>query len=835
VQRGFRVIAPGVNRAVRSGALAGVLASMVASGAAANGAKTRAVAAVAPPGTGQPALAVGFDEQGTLRAAVCAQRACTPAGGEKIEMPADARALAQRARLNVVGIGAGRRAIVVVIPDTGRRLEWQAVIVAPPTGTTPKVVFQGWTGFVEGQDGERRGPMVSISEPEAGSGRRIVIGEQREDLALCGRPAVLAPKLLSPDDLELRPAKVQRLDARERENARRVVARRLPDDAAAAGPLLLRAFAATSAVGRPEALTDGNPETTWSENRGGSGRGEFVLMHAPPELPLRGFELRVRPAKAAVEQGRAPREFWLATSSQLVHVTLPEDAWRTPGARYEVTLDRPLQGDCLALVAESAFDEGKDVRVTFAELTARSEFDATALDGLVGALAGGGERAVAAGSVLRALGAPAFAAVSAAFAKLDEGGRRVALEVIDGAPCKTSVRVYLRALLGPHRAQRIHARDRIRRCGPEAADQVLAAMGKAKPGAVLVLANELALIAPERAVGAVVARLDTPNVVMRRELRIALARAASTRRAAPAVREALSSVRSEVAGVDLLRALGPALTAFMPEAGVAFGRLATPQASFRTRYLLLEPASELEQRDHGARAFLRRSLALDPSPHVRARAASMVARADTFRDELLRAAEDKEVRVRHAVVETFGERRADFAAQSLGRRLASDDWPLVRAAAADALGALRKDPSIDKTLGQALGDDSQHVRAEVIGALGARGAGSFAPQIRERLEDDEETASVRAAAAGALGRLCDTASVELLTGYAKKLNDPLLDPELRPIAALSLEALAHIHPPDLAERLAPLRTAGATPLARRAAEAALREPGSCGRSAPIRR
>ena len=85
---------------------------------------------------------------------------------------------------------------------------------------------------------------------------------------------------------------------------------------------------------------------------------------------------------------------------------MPEDAWKFPGAHYSVKLEPPLQGDCLALVTESAFDENPKARVTFAELSARTEFDAASVSALVAALAGGGERAQAAAAVLRALGQP---------------------------------------------------------------------------------------------------------------------------------------------------------------------------------------------------------------------------------------------------------------------------------------------------------------------------------------------------------------------------------------------------------------------------------------------
>src|SRR6185503_700542 len=271
-----------------------------------------------------------------------------------------------------------------------------------------------------------------------------------------------------------------------------------PAPAAASG--LLRAVAASSAIGSPAALTDGDPETTWAENRGGDGRGEFVLMNAPADLPLIGFELAIRPPKTASPGGAAPRELWIATSRELFHVTLPDDGWKTPGARYEVTLDKPVQSDCFALITESSYDTTPGAKVTVAELRARTEFDAAAVQNLIGALAGGGERAQAAAAVLRASGEPAYQALAKAFTRLDEGGRRVALDVIDTAPCSISVEVYLHALLGQYPAQRSHAENRLRRCGDVAAERMIALFSRVKLQHVPTFAKELALIAPDRAV-----------------------------------------------------------------------------------------------------------------------------------------------------------------------------------------------------------------------------------------------------------------------------------------------------------------------------------------------
>jgi HEAT repeat protein len=805
------------------------LAACLLSTSAAALAQPKPIVATARAGGGQPLLAVGLDATGVLRARVCPGAPCGLEAGREIAIPSALRARLRETRMTVVPIGKQRRAIVVTVPEPSRQRAWEAVIAAPLRGTEPLVLYDGMTGLADGQYGLRHGGMVMISEPRPDGSRSIVIGEQREDLSLCGRPAVLSPKLVWPDEMTLRPAKVQRLTPSERSGALRVVAERSTDPEGTRIPLL-RAVAATSAVGSPSALTDGDPETTWSENRGGAGRGEFLLMQAPPALPITALELVVRPPTRAVELGVAPKELWLATADRVLHVTLPEDAWQHPGARYVVRLERPLRGDCLALITESAWGGGAKSRVTLAELSARTEFDQSTLDGLVGALAGGGRRAEAAASALSALGPPAFEQVIQAWDRLDEGGRRVALDVIDHAPCSIRSPLYLRALFGPYAAHRIHARERLRSCGKEAAPAIEAALSTAPKRAHPLLVNELALVGPERAVVLAVPLLDRADRRGRQLLRVALGRAVRRESAAAAVREVLRDrALPEVARLDLLRALGDQIRGFQPEAGQALSRLTRADAAFRTRFLVLEPAAVLAQDDAGARSFVARSLRSDPSPYVRAQAAAVITSPSHFRTELLGALEDPEVRVREAAVRALAKPNGSFAGAQVARRLAEDRWPLVRSAAAEAMSAMGPSRELDAALDRALEDPSYRVRAPAVAALGERRARGFAKRVRARLEDAEEVTEVRGSAALALGLMCDVESVDTLTAYAKKLADPLLSAEQRAIGAVALGALSRIRPPDLARRLRPLLGKDVAPLARSAAQAALRSPGSCGR------
>jgi hypothetical protein len=777
-------------------------------------------------GTGQQALTV-FVVKGDVQAASCAAAPCS-AGAVSLGVPVDMRS--KPARAEVVALGAGRRAVVVTVTDGPRT--FQAVVAAPLSPGAPKVAFAGLVGLLNGQEGTRSGPLVQVSEADADGTRRVLVGDQDEGISLCGRPTILAPRLLNPQDLELHAAKVQRLSVAERDGARSVKATRLADDEPShAAHSVLSALVASSAVGSPQALTDGNPETTWSEDVGGAGKGEFVVMHAPPELPISALEIMIRPKVASLADGAAPERLFIAGPRDVVAVTLPEDAWKSPGARYHITLDPPLKSSCLSLVLDTSFDQSKAAKVSVAELSAVSEFAADQLPALVATLAGGGQRAEAAKALLVAGGPAAFAAVAQAFPGLDEGGKRVALEVLDQAPCETSSPVYVAALTGKIDGQVKHAQGRLSRCGPaggEALVQALAKTDKTDKRLMPLLVGELTLTDPARAVSAFLPLMDEKTVGRRRLLRTALAQAARTETATKAVRAALADPATPpTALIDLLRALGDLAPRYQPEAGAALARLASNAPDFRARYLLLGPTSVLSGVSPDADLAFRKALATDPDPHVRTAALTLVREPKRYQSELLQALAHPDVRVREASVRALASPEGTFASRAISERLEKDEWPLVRASAADALSRYPAGAALDEPLADALSDDSPLVRARSIRALGERRAAGVASRVRDRLVDAEEWPEVRAEAARALGALCDDESADVLAAFAKKLADPMASPDTQLIATSAVMSLGRLAQPKLAEQLAPLNGKKAPPQARRAAATALATQLTC--------
>ena len=794
--------------------------------------------ATTPANPGQPSLAVGVDASGELRASVCRAAPCVVDAGQALGLPLDLRERLEQSRITIIPLGNKRYALHALVPRVEAERAWEALLVALPSGNV-SVLFSGETGPVNGPEGERSGPRITISPPTADGSRRVVVGEMNESMTLCGRPAVVAPKLLTPGDLRLHPAKVQRLSGEERAGAPTIQAQ-VMSGAASAAPLL-RAVSASSAVGNPSALTDSDLESTWAENRGGAGRGEFVLMLSPPELPIAAFELVVRPPLREIPHAVAPKTFFIAVTGKLFRVEMPEDAWRFPGRRYNIQLPAPVTTDCVALVTDDAFSDHKAVQVTFAELSARSDFDLTNLDGLVGALAGGGERAQAAGALLRSLGKPAFEAIRKRFEALDAGGRRVALDVMDHAECADSAPVYVAALLSREHAHRVHAEQRIRRCGSEAVAPLVRALDGDSARATQA-ARVLAAVAPAQAIQELVKRLkrasrlagtkrskaERKNARQRATYRAAIAVAAAQPAARQSVEPLLASAElSPKARIDLLRALSDQLPSFGAVAEQGVLSLLTPDADFRTRYLLVQPLAALSASSKVARSKLEALVTSDQRPQIRAAAAAAIVAPQLSPAALLHALQDDEVRVREAGVMALASAKSGFATRALISRLRRDEWPMVRSAAARSLASLPASAAIDAALASALSDSSSSVRRPALLALGARGGVAHALAVSQRLEDRDELPDVRSAAALALGRMCAKASVDLLTSYAVKLANPYADPNMRGIAAAALVSLARLQPQDLKSRLEPFFKPEVPAPARRAAQSALKAPRGC--------
>jgi hypothetical protein len=725
--------------------------------------------------------------------------------------------------LEIIAIGGGRRAIYAHSPS------FAALLAAVPGGAAQaKVLWSGPIGFTKGEPGEQYGDWLEVTEPDEQKNVRVLLGEVREEISICGRRSILSPRVLDPKDLDFKGARVQRLRRDERQRAI-VLPAVAGSPTVTPGGQILQGAAASSGIGNPAALTDGDPESTWSENRGGEGAGEFLRMNAPEQVAITSLSFVIRPPTKEVPKGAAPRKLWLATADALFAITFSEDAWAHAGTSYDVKFPEPLKTRCLAVVLDEAYAKGPspDVSVTLAEVTAHTEFDGKVDHAeLAGALAGGQERARMAAAILARGGEPAHEAVARAYPELDDAGRVLALEVIDNAPCSRSAPLYVKATEIGRPGEVHHAVDRLIRCQRDAAPALISAIASARDKQKIQAAHILSLVAPGLAVETLVPLLPQAKPGLRAEYRAALTKAAQSpsAKAATATKLADASLPA-VASIDLLRA-ATAQRHGTPEASSAFARLAKADADFRTRYLLLGPAAELAGvGDARAEAHLIHALTKDGDSHVRTRAAELSAELPSTLEPLSRALGDEDARVRDAALAAVV-RITDPGGAKVTQRvwpaalfpaalklLASEPFTFVRARAADALVAAPPGDGVDRPLAEAMGDPAPLVRARVIEALGRRRAQGYAREIREVLDNEAEVVDVKVRAARALGRICDQGSADRLTELARKAASPQAKADDISIAASASAALGQLNPPDLAKRLAPLGDKGAPRIA----------------------
>ncbi|MBK9266407.1 MAG: HEAT repeat domain-containing protein [Polyangiaceae bacterium] len=809
---------------------------------------------VAPAAAGQQALAATTID-GAIVAKVCPGTAgCSPTGGTSMDVPADAAALIKKgARFDALKLAGGRH-VVRVVADGSSGERFTMLLAAPPAGKgeTPIAIWSGFTGQSKGEYGEER--VNVVVEEKLDDGLRIIVGEHRNDVTMCGRPALVAARDVDPATMTLRRgASVQSLSEADRAAAVKLTAKLVTDPRPLPVVSLLRAQTASSAVGKAiGTLTDGDLETAWSEAKTGIGRGEFASMSSSSDIAISSLEFVVRPPTTDVTAGAAPKVFYLATSDKLFEVTLPEDAWRKAGARFEISFPNELSTSCLSLVLDSAFAPASadSARVTIAEVVARTSLDDRTPEALVELLSGGQPRSKAAAALLERAGKAGADAAMKGYDKLDESGQRLAEGIIDASPCSAHAPFYVRTMgekleaRGPKRRRSdvdpslAHATDRVRRCGRAAAPALTDLIAKAKPFVKVAAAAELALIAPAESVTVLIDELATSDDALRREMRTSLAHAAKNERARSVFATELErdrfSARTDVVKVDVLRSLGSRIPS-VTGARDAFLSLWAPEAPFRTRYLLLGPAAELARSgDERALGLLTEALSKDENPHVRLRAAQVAGRVPSLRSLLIRAVDDGEVRVREAAIEALGttDKDAEVAPPSaeltaaLEGRLKKDPFTFVRVRAATSLGQLPATPASDAVLAGALRDAAPDVRARAIDGLAVHRAKNQMPALRQIADADEESAEVRSRAILALGVLCDASRVDAWTKLARLSVQGMSDGE-RLIGAAAIAALGDVKPKDLAKRLAPLLDPKAPRNVREAARAALETQSGC--------
>ncbi|HEY4015706.1 MAG TPA: HEAT repeat domain-containing protein [Polyangiaceae bacterium] len=732
--------------------------------------------------------------------------------------------------VEAIDVGLGKHVVHVRVPlkDDPAGVAWEAVL-GPGK---PQPIFAGLTGRTAGDPGERTGKAVKIVR--AGSASFVLVGDIREELTICGEAETLIdPKAVYPEDLTLRPATVQRLDEARQANAERITATDAGLDAPVPLAKLLVARGSSVPGSLGSELTDGDPRTTWTERRPGVGQGEFVVMAAPRDVPIARMRVVVAPNGPPLARGAAPKTFYLVTSTQSFQVTLPDGAWLKPGESYEVAFPRPIDASCVAVVLDSA--ESRDLPhpdVGLTELVAYSEFDApgATLDDVARAL--GGERKIAAAQVLERAGDAALAAVERAYDGLDVRGRALAIDVAASHErCEDAAPLLAKALCERDGEAPRKAHEKLERCAGAA--QVLASRLRDDPASRACVAPTLAALSPESALEPIADAIGaTPegDAATRAALREAFSLALEGNPDGKLPALLSDARRSPIARLEILRAAKDRATQAPTESDATVAALLAGAPTLRVRYLVLAPLETLARAgDRSASARIVDAITHDEAWPVRARAAEAGTGLADAAMALVSAAQDPEPRVREAALQALSASSSpspggiDVAASTLGK----DGWPFVRAQAVAVLAKAPASGSIDDALARALHDGSVGVRGAAVVGLARHRAGAHKGEIRALLDQVDEDVDVRAAAAQALGALCDFGSADRLTDLARTLAEPSAGEEQQAVAVGALVALAALQPNDLKSRLAPLLAPSSPAHVRAAAAQALAARSTC--------
>ncbi len=540
--------------------------------------------ALAPAGGGLPALEVRVDLAGGV---VEANEARLPIGLDRARLPAEKDVVVES-----VAIGAGRHVVHVRIPEKGDAdIAWEAILAAGP----PRGLFAGTTGLVDGDPGERTGKAVQILPN--GPTSFVLIGDIREDLELCGeRVTLIDPVALYPGTLALRPATVQRLSAERLASAQRIVAKGKGGALDPALSRLLVSRGSSVAGSRGAELTDGDVQTVWSETRPGAGQGEFVVMAAPKDVPIAKIELAALPPGTRSANRAAPETFYIATTTELFEVALPQEAWLVPGESFEVEFPHPVATSCLAVVLGTAQPHTiAHPQVGIAEVVAYSEFDVPGATLTDVAKRLSGDRRTAAAQVLERAGPAALAAVERAYDELDAPGRALAMDVAAASErCDEAATLLARGLCDKTGEAPRKAREKLERC--KGAAPVLAERLREDASTRACVAPTLAAIAPEEAlepIADVLGALPVGEKETRAALRAAFALALQS---APAGRLATLLAdrrRAATARLEIMRAAQGRLAEAPAESLAVLAELLRGAPPERLRYLAIGPLEEL--------------------------------------------------------------------------------------------------------------------------------------------------------------------------------------------------------------------------------------------------
>ncbi|MBC7171619.1 MAG: hypothetical protein H5U40_04295, partial [Polyangiaceae bacterium] len=292
-----------------------------------------------------------------------------------------------------------------------------------------------WQGRLDlqGDPGERRGFAIELDDRTGDGHPDVIVGAVREDTYICGQPpALLAPRAVHPEELELRPVVLRRLPELPPGTVRTLTPSPVspgPTDEPVVRALHFRR--ASSAYGvapdsptrAPHGLGDGDPATAWVE---GAGQGTYEFATAAwaggASLPIRALSIVPRPTGAFERTTQMPTAIWLVGDQGApLRVALPADA--RPGERFWIVPPEPLASSCLSVILDAG-DAAGGSHIAIADIAAYSEVDfGGGIPHLIAELSAGADRADRAEALLGGMGAAAVEAIDGAFTDMPESER----------------------------------------------------------------------------------------------------------------------------------------------------------------------------------------------------------------------------------------------------------------------------------------------------------------------------------------------------------------------------------------------------------------------------
>jgi hypothetical protein len=511
-----------------------------------------------------------------------------------------------------------------------------------------------------------------------------------------------------------------------------------------------------------------------------------------------------------------PKRIFVSTATDVYSVELNGER------RAVVRFVAPIDASCISVVLEEA-TESAAPKVGFAEIEAIGKFDTVPRAELATRLEQESLDPELWEAMLHA-DAETIDALAAQVSRLGSRGKSRAMELalLHPSTCKGPLLLSLWADADKEIATR--ARARVERCNlsvKRSEQHPLLVDALREPRLAGEAAGLLAIVSPKQALEHLPARA-AEDVQIRRALAKAIERSDSP--------EALTSAYTTVAGSDreiaFLVASGHKVTD-LPESALERLERAVTQGTFEQKYLALAPLA-IYANAGSSRAIERLKSVMHTcargdsqcyEPALRAHAIEVSRSVSALTDSIDKTVWDDNPRVRLELVRSTRQ-------PSLLLLLLGDAWSFVREGSVEALAGVPATEAIDQKLGELLhADPHRDVRMKAAVALGKHKAG--ATRLAESLETEEEDPDVRTEAARALGATCDRETVELLTKVARgQLSSYLASPW--PLQSAAIEALGHLHPPDLNERLAPLAKRPEV-VVRTAVQAALAEKSVCSR------